>query len=123
MPVSIDHVAIPSRDPESAAQFLADLLGLEVTPEGPDGELRSVPLDGKATLLFASAPMPVPAQHVALRVGADDFDDVVLRLRARNIPFGNDPEDVTNARWEDPLGGRGRVYFVHPDGHLFEVCC
>ena len=26
-----------------------------------------------------------------------------------------------NGRTDDPLGGPGRVYFVSPDGHLFEV--
>jgi catechol 2,3-dioxygenase-like lactoylglutathione lyase family enzyme len=81
--LSIDHVAIPAGDPEAAARFLGELLGLDVAPDGPDGEFWCLRLDGKAALLFAPAPAPAPAHHVALRVGADEFDDIVIRLRSR----------------------------------------
>jgi catechol 2,3-dioxygenase-like lactoylglutathione lyase family enzyme len=120
--VSIDHVAIPVRDPEDAARFLAGLLGLEAVADGPDGEFRSLRLDAGAALIFARAAETVFPHHVALRVGPEEFDEVVRRLLARGIAFGNDPEDRMNARSEDPLGGRGRVYFVDREGHLFEVC-
>jgi catechol 2,3-dioxygenase-like lactoylglutathione lyase family enzyme len=46
----------------------------------------------------------------------------VKRLRAKGVAFGNDPEDSTNGQTTDPHGGgRGRVYFLDPDRHLFEV--
>jgi catechol 2,3-dioxygenase-like lactoylglutathione lyase family enzyme len=122
MTASIDHIAIPARAPERAARFLADLLGIDVTPEGPDGEFMSVRLGGDAMLLFVPASAPIPAYHIALRVAAREFDEVVRRLRATEVPFGNDPDTPTNDRSDDPLGGHGRVYFVDTEGHLFEVC-
>jgi catechol 2,3-dioxygenase-like lactoylglutathione lyase family enzyme len=122
MAIGIDHVAIPVRDPEAASRFLGDLLGLEALPDGPDSEFRSLRLDGGVALLFACGDPPVYPHHVALRVDPKEFDEILLRLHSRKIPFGNDPEDRMNERWEDPLGGRGRVYFLDLDGHLFEVC-
>jgi catechol 2,3-dioxygenase-like lactoylglutathione lyase family enzyme len=118
----IDHVAVPVRSPEDAARFLGGLLGLEAVPDGPDGEFRSLRLERGTALLFTPGEAPISSHHLALRVERAAFDDVVLRLRAAAVAFGNDPEDRTNGIWEDPLGGHGRVYFVDPDGHFFEVC-
>lgn len=122
MPIWIDHVAIPVRSPEAAARFLGALLGIEAAPDGPDGELRSLRLDADAMLLFTPADSAVFSHHLALRVDPKAFDEVVARLRERAIAFGNDPEDRMNGRWDDPLGRHGRVNFVDPDGHFFEVC-
>jgi catechol 2,3-dioxygenase-like lactoylglutathione lyase family enzyme len=119
---SIDHLAIPVRDPDAASQLLGGILGLEAAPDGPDGEFRTLRLDGNAAVLFARAAAPVFPHHVAFRVGPREFDEIVHRLRARELPFGNDPEDRMNMCSDDPLGGHGRVYFVDPDDHLFEVC-
>jgi catechol 2,3-dioxygenase-like lactoylglutathione lyase family enzyme len=122
VPISIDHVAVPVRNPENAARFLGELLGLEVVTDGPEGEFRSLRLDGGAALLFTPADAPIVSHHLALRVGPREFDAVVLRLRQRAIVFGNDPEERTNGGTDDPLGGYGRVYFIDPEGHFFEVC-
>jgi catechol 2,3-dioxygenase-like lactoylglutathione lyase family enzyme len=45
----------------------------------------------------------------------------VSRLRAKGLLFGNDPEDPNNMLVTDFLGGHGRVFFLDPNGHLFEV--
>jgi len=46
MAATIDHVAVPSREPERAAGLLAAILGAAAGPEGPDGDMFSVRLDG-----------------------------------------------------------------------------
>jgi len=117
---TIDHVALPARDPEASARHLAGLLGVEdPEPDGPDGDMFSVALGG-SSVLFVQA-QEVPGHHLAFRVGETDFRAVVERLARSGVEFGNDPEELGNGETSDPLGGHGRVYFASPDGHLFEV--
>jgi catechol 2,3-dioxygenase-like lactoylglutathione lyase family enzyme len=121
MPVSFDHVAIPSADCERSARFLGEILGVPVEVDGPEGEFFCLRLSGGAQVLFQPAEHPT-SHHVAFRVGDAELQALVERLRAMRLPFGNDPESPTNMKTDDPLGGRGRVYFTDPDGHFFEVC-
>jgi catechol 2,3-dioxygenase-like lactoylglutathione lyase family enzyme len=122
MPPTIDHLALPARDPGAAARFLAEVLGLEPPmPDGPDGDMINLRLGpGAPDILFVEAATVAP-QHVAFRVDRPELDAAVALLTERGIRFGNDPEHVDNGETSDPLGGAGRVYFVDPDGHLFEL--
>jgi catechol 2,3-dioxygenase-like lactoylglutathione lyase family enzyme len=119
--ITLDHIGISSRDAAASARFLSEILGIApANPDGQDGDMYNLAIGESVCLLFSSADT-VPTQHMAFRVDEATFAEIVDRLRARGVRFGNDPEDVTNGRTEDPLGGRGRVYFLDPDGHLFEV--
>jgi catechol 2,3-dioxygenase-like lactoylglutathione lyase family enzyme len=117
----IDHLALPASSAEAAAQWFADILGLQApVPDGPDGDMYNVRLNGASSVLFVTD-ASVASHHVAFGVSEADFSAIVDRLRQRGISFGNDPEDSTNGATLDPLGGRGRVYFPSPDGHFLEV--
>jgi catechol 2,3-dioxygenase-like lactoylglutathione lyase family enzyme len=121
MKISIDHVAVPVRDPSRAARFLAELLGLDPAAiAGPEGEMRLLPVGGSGALLFAPSDSPT-SLHIAFRVDEPTFAGVVDRLRSQGVEFGNDPEDPANGRTDDTFGGKGRIYFADPDGHFFEV--
>lgn len=122
VPISIDHIAEPCRDPEASAAFLASILGIPVSRDGADDEFFALRLEAGASLLFTEIKTFVSPLHFALRVTQAGFAAVVSRLRARSVPFGNDPEAVRNEETRDPLGGHGRVYFQDPNGHLIEVC-
>ncbi len=118
--IAVDHVGIVAHDAAAAAQFLSEVLGLEPpVPDGADGDMYRLTI-GSAFLSFSTS-VTVPAQHIAFRVDFETLNDVVQRLRQKCLPFGNDPEDPANGQTSDPLGGSGRVYFVDPNGHLFEV--
>jgi catechol 2,3-dioxygenase-like lactoylglutathione lyase family enzyme len=121
MSVSFDHVAIPARDEEAAAQFLGKVLDLPVERDGPEDEMFCLRLAEGRQVLFQPAERFDPV-HVAFRVSPAELALVVERLRSMGIAFGNDPEAPTNMLVSDPLGGHGRVYFVDPNRHLFEVC-
>jgi catechol 2,3-dioxygenase-like lactoylglutathione lyase family enzyme len=69
---------------------------------------------------FVRTPQPV-GHHLAIRVTPETFTAAIERLTGRGIAFGNDPEDVTNGRTDDPLGGAGRAYFTDSNGHLYEL--
>ena len=120
--ITLDHVGVPVRNTAAAASFLAEILGLApATPEGPEGEMACLAIGESGVLLFCPAES-VAGQHIAFRVDPITFAGVVNRLRAKGVAFGNDPEDLTNGQTTDPHGGgQGRVYFLDPDGHLFEV--
>jgi catechol 2,3-dioxygenase-like lactoylglutathione lyase family enzyme len=121
MEPTIDHISVPSPEPETAALWLATILGIDrVEPDGPGGDMFKVVL-GVGNVLFVESD-EIAHHHVAFRVDAGSFDAVVARLREGGVAFGNDPEDAGNGQTADFLGGRGRVYFSNGDGHLFEVC-
>jgi len=121
MMITLDHIGIAARDVEASARFLSEILGVgPARPDGPDGDIYCLTILESVSLLYSPADT-VPTQHIAFRVDEMTFITVVDRLRTRGLAFGNDPEDLTNGQTTDPLGGRGRVYFLDPNSHLFEV--
>lgn len=119
--IAIDHVAMPARDVEASAQFMAEILGLPSAAScGPEAEMRWLAIPESGALLFTPAET-VTGLHVAFRVDEATFAGVVVRLRTKGIAFGNHPEAPTNGQTDDPFGGRGRVYFADANGHFFEV--
>jgi catechol 2,3-dioxygenase-like lactoylglutathione lyase family enzyme len=119
--ITLDHIGISARNAEASARFLSEILGLgPAKPEGPDGDMYCLTIAENVSLLFSTVDA-TPTQHIAFRVDEMTFAAVVDRLRAKGLSYGNDPEDLANMQTSDPLGGRGRVYFFDPDGHLFEV--
>jgi catechol 2,3-dioxygenase-like lactoylglutathione lyase family enzyme len=119
--ITLDHVGVLARDVAASARFLAEILGLPpALPAGPDGENLRLAVDGTSWIFYFPAE-EVPGQHIAFRVDEETFEAVVGRLRASGVTFGNDPEDHTNMQTSDFLGGHGRVFFLDPNGHLFEV--
>jgi catechol 2,3-dioxygenase-like lactoylglutathione lyase family enzyme len=119
---ALDHVGVPARDAAASARFLSEILGLApATPAGPEGEMHCLPVGASGALLFCPADAVAPL-HLPFRVDPTTFAGVVNRLRAKGVAFGNDPEDRANGHTADPFGGDyGRVYFLDPSGHLFEV--
>jgi catechol 2,3-dioxygenase-like lactoylglutathione lyase family enzyme len=119
--IALDHIGISARDAEASARFLSEILRLgPARPEGPEGDMYCLTIAENVSLLFSTAD-PILTQHIAFRVDEATFTAIVDRLRAKGLVFGNDPENLTNMRTSDPLGGHGRVYFFDPNGHLFEV--
>jgi catechol 2,3-dioxygenase-like lactoylglutathione lyase family enzyme len=118
--ITIDHVGVPAADPQGAAAFLAYILGDgRITAAGPDGDMYNLAV-GQRTLTYVCAPVH-DGHHIAFRVDEAAFTSALERLRRRDVPFGNDPDEPTNGQTLDPLGGAGRVYFRDPNGHLFEL--
>lgn len=121
--IQIDHIGLAAHDARASARHLAEILGTAAPAvEGADDDMYRIDLDHGAFLLFNRSATVSP-EHVAFRVDPGRFAEVVDRLRARGLAFGNDPEDPRNGRTDDPLGGAGRAYFVDDNGHLFEVTC
>ncbi|MDG9717206.1 VOC family protein [Streptomyces sp. DH24] len=118
MSVEFNHTIVLSRDREKSARFLARILGLE---DGePAGMFLPVTTANGVTLDFATVDIDIPVQHYAFLVSEDEFDGVLARLVADEVPVQADPHGRHPGRINRNDGGRG-VYFTDPDGHGLEV--
>lgn len=116
MTISLNHTIVATRDRETGARFLTDVLGLPAPV--PDDPFHAVELANGVTLDFMTTEV-VTSQHYAFLIGEAEFDEVSARLRERGIATFGDPghrEPGHNTRG----GGRG-LYFDSPDGHVLEV--
>lgn len=119
MPVALDHTIVAAQDKQASAEFLAEIMGLEVgTPYGPFLPVTTgngVSLDFMDTERHEIVP-----QHYAFLVSEQEFDAIFGRIQRSGIPYyaypGHDRPGEINQR----DGGRG-VYFDDPDGHILEI--
>lgn len=117
MTVQLNHTIVRARDSRASAAFLADILGLRVSPDFA----RFVPVElaNGVTLDYLTVADPQP-QHYAFLVDDAEFDAAFARIQDRGLDYyaepGGDGRGQINHRW----GGRG-VYFDDPDGHAMEI--
>ncbi|BBO32604.1 hypothetical protein PLANPX_2216 [Lacipirellula parvula] len=123
-PVSIgamNHIALPTADPERGAKFYCDVLGFVATPR-PAFSFRGAWLlhrdvgvmlhlihDAKFEPNLA-APINSRTNHLAIHV--DDFDAAVAQLTAHSI------EHVVHVL---PTYHYRQVFFRDPDGNVIEL--
>lgn len=119
VPVLFNHSILAAYDRDVSARFLAGVLGLpEPTTSGP---FTQVELDGGVTIQFAEPPVDeIQMQHYAFLVDDARFDEILARVRARDLPFTADPDPSRPQQINTNHGGRG-FYFRDPAGHGFEV--
>ncbi|GAA2627243.1 VOC family protein [Streptomyces vastus] len=118
MSVEFNHTIVLTRDREKSAHFLAELLGLAVGE--PAGMFLPVTTANGVTLDFATVDIDIPVQHYAFLVSEEEFDQVLGRLVAAEVPIQADPHGRYPRRINRNDGGRG-VYFPDPAGHGLEV--
>ncbi|MEV5978047.1 VOC family protein [Streptomyces sp. NPDC052114] len=119
MPIELNHTIVVAKDSKASAQFLADILGLEVGPQY--GPFSPVEIPNGVTLdYYESDGGPIAAQHYAFLVSEDDFDAIFGRIKERDLTYWADPyhRRVNEINTND--GGRG-VYWEDPNGHNLEI--
>ena len=117
MPVTLNHTIVHAHDPVRTAEFCADILNLP--PPRQLGHFTVLQV-GETSLDLLQTDMTISSRHFAFLVTENEFDDVLARIKARNIPYWADPFHKSPGeinRWDD---GRG-VYFDDPNGHVLEV--
>ena len=115
MPVLLNHTIVPSRDKQVAAQFLADILGLD--PPKTFGHFICVDTANGVSLDYDDRDSFEPG-HYAFLISEDEFDAVFARVKERGIRFWADP----GHRQENVVNDNGRgFYFEDPSGHNMEV--
>jgi catechol 2,3-dioxygenase-like lactoylglutathione lyase family enzyme len=115
--VQLNHTLVNVRDKEESARFVAEILGLaEPTPYGP---FLVVQVDNEVSLDFIDVDLLHP-QHYAFLVGEPEFDEILARIRGRELTFWADPSKERAGEWNTDDGGRG-LYWEEPSGHLLEI--
>ncbi|MGW5861696.1 VOC family protein [Streptomyces sp. NPDC055239] len=120
MAVELNHTIVPSRDPKTSAQFLADVLGLSVDP--PVSHFIPVTLGNQVSLDYDQLDEFEP-HHYAFMVSEQEFDAALARIQHDGITHYGDPacqETGQIYRSKNTKGRRG-TYFRDPDGHLMEI--
>ncbi|WP_447039526.1 VOC family protein [Streptomyces sp. DSM 118878] len=119
MTIELNHTIVAATDKKASAQFLADILGLEVSP--PYGPFIPVAIPNGVTLDFAeSGEGPAVPQHYAFLVSEDEFDAIFGRIKDRALPYWADPHHTRANEINTNDGGRG-LYWEDPDGHNLEI--
>lgn len=119
MSVELNHTIVHSIDNRKSAEFLADILGLEVGTEW--GPFVPVATSNGVTLDFATAPAEsITVQHYAFLVSDEEFDAAFEKIKQAGIEYWADPHREHPGEINYNHGGRG-VYFLDPAGHAMEI--
>ncbi|MFB7076023.1 VOC family protein [Streptomyces sp. NPDC056308] len=119
MSVELNHTIIHARDNRESAEFLADILGLEVGAEW--GPFIPVATANRVTLDFATIPeASIVMQHYAFLVSEPEFDTAYARIKKLGITYYADPHQKHPGEINHNDGGRG-MYFLDPVGHAMEI--
>ncbi|GAA3479961.1 VOC family protein [Streptomyces yanii] len=119
MSVELNHTIIHARDNRESAEFLANILGLEIGAEwGPFIPLATA---NGVTLDFATIPAEsIIAQHYAFLTSEAEFDTAYARIKELGITYWADPHRKHPGEINHNDGGRG-IYFLDPAGHAMEI--
>ncbi|MEY9993847.1 catechol 2,3-dioxygenase-like lactoylglutathione lyase family enzyme [Streptomyces sp. V4I8] len=118
MTVQLNHTIVAAHNKKASARFLADILGLEVSPQY--GPFMPVEIPNGVTLDYMDAPDTITPQHYAFLVSEDDFDTIFGRIREAGLTYWADPHHRRAGEINHNDGGRG-TYFEDPNGHNLEI--
>ncbi|MBT2421591.1 VOC family protein [Streptomyces sp. ISL-22] len=118
MTVQLNHTIVAAHDKKASARFLADILGLEVSPQY--GPFIPVEIPNGVTLDYLDSPGAITPQHYAFLVSEDDFDTIFGRIREAGLTYWADPYHRRPGEINHNDGGRG-AYFEDPNGHNLEI--
>ena len=117
MAIQLDHLIVPSHDPVSSAQSLAQLL--DVQWEVEQGHFTPVYVNDTLTLDFAERES-FASHHYCFHVNDDEFDGIFERVKAADIPYRSTPRGPDDLQLNTRLGGRN-FYWTDNDSHIWEV--
>ena len=119
MAIHLDHFMVPTRNRAAAAKLLAELLGVPWAESGA-GPFSPVYVNDGLTLDFDETSEPFPVHHYCFRVGQDEFDSILGRIKAAGIRFRSTPHGPVDMSINTQHGG-SIVYWSEPDGHVWEM--
>ncbi|MFF1694168.1 VOC family protein [Streptomyces sp. NPDC058257] len=119
MSIALNHTIVTASNKKESAQFLADILGLGVSPQF--GPFIPVEIPNGVTLDYADSDGgPITSQHYAFLVSEDEFDGIFGRVKDAGLTHWADPYHKIVNEINTNDGGRG-TYFEDPNGHNLEI--
>ena len=118
MPIELNHTIVAAHDKKASAQFLADVLGLQVGPQY--GPFIPVPIPNGVTLDYMDTTSAIAPQHYAFLVPDEDFDEIFARIQRAGLTCWADPGHHRPNEINRRDGGRA-TYFDDPNGHNLEI--
>jgi catechol 2,3-dioxygenase-like lactoylglutathione lyase family enzyme len=118
MAIELNHTIVAAHDPLASAEFLADILGVEVG--APAGHFTPVTLDNRVTLDF-DARDQIEHQHYAFMVSEEEFEAAFARIKSAGITHYADPGCQRPGQTYSSMTGNRGTYFRDPNGHLMEI--
>jgi hypothetical protein len=117
MAVELDHCIVPSRSRVASAKRLAQLLGVAWAESGA-GPFSPVYVNDGLTLDFQDTDEEFPVYHFCFRVGRDEFDAILGRIKAAGIPYRSTVRGPVDMKVDAHYGN---LYWNEPDGHQWEM--
>lgn len=118
MTVQLDHTIVPSHNKAAAAKLLAELLGVPWAESTDAGPFAPVYVNEGLTLDFIDTDEVFPVYHFCFRVGQEEFDAILGRIKAAGISFRSRVRGPVDMKVDPEYGN---VYWNEPDGHQWEL--
>jgi hypothetical protein len=117
MTIELDHVIVSARNQRASAKLLAELLGVRWAETGA-GPFSPVYVNDGLTLDFIVDAGPFPVEHFCFRVGQEEFDSILGRIKAAGIKYRSTVRGPVDMKVDPQYGN---VYWNEPDGHQWEM--
>ena len=101
----IDHVAVETRDPDGTAAFYARVFGARIVKEEGHPVMAYLGATG-----FAFHEPDGPGHHTAVRVSAEEREEIRLRLDGEGVDYEERDHEIA-------IG----LFFRDPDGRQLEA--
>jgi catechol 2,3-dioxygenase-like lactoylglutathione lyase family enzyme len=118
MAIELNHTIVPAHDPKASAQFLATVLGVEVSP--PVSHFTPITLANRVTLDY-DAHDTIDVHHYAFLVSEEEFEAAFGRIKDAGITYYADPACKQAGQVYTSKNGSRGTYFRDPNGHLMEI--
>ena len=117
MTIQLDHFIVPSRSQIASAKLLGELLGVPWAETGV-GPFSPVYINDGLTLDFIETDEQFPVHHYCFRVGQQEFDAILGRIKAAGIKYRSTVRGPVDMQVDPQFGN---IYWNEPDGHQWEM--
>lgn len=118
MAIELDHIILSVADVEESVRIYYRTLGFRYEP------VALVRITPTLVLQLIQRP-PQISEHLAFSMSKAEVGETAERLKAANIPYGDNFDTVGNMKGPGRASGSKRdgnsIYFRDPDQHMIEV--